>query len=141
LLFLFVFYSVFRDGFSDLSTNGLSTSVVELEAVASDLPANHMSDTQQPANINSQQQQQQQEQQQLNLMTPDAFSSPAKKDSPTDLRSPQVSSVQCFPNCYGYSKIQKVTRGWTCSLNACRIFVGKTSWKMVTRKMEKEMGG
>lgn len=94
---MFVFYSVFREGFSDLSTNGLSTSVAELEAIAPDLPANHMSDTQQPANINSQQQQ---EQQQLNLMTPDAFSSPAKKDSPTDLRSPQVSSLQCFPNCY-----------------------------------------
>jgi hypothetical protein len=81
---------VFRDGLSDLSTNALSTSVAELEAIVSDLPANHMSDIQQPANLNSQQQQ---EQQQLNLMTPDAFSSPAKKDSPTDVRSPQVSNA------------------------------------------------
>lgn len=83
---------MFREGLSDLSTNVLSASVAELEAIVSDLPANHMSDIQQPANLNSQQQQQQQqEQQQLNLMTPDAFSSPAKKDSPTDLRSPQMS--------------------------------------------------
>ncbi|PNF32915.1 hypothetical protein B7P43_G01848 [Cryptotermes secundus] len=79
---------MFREGLSDLSTNALSTSVAELDAIVSDLPANHMSDIQQPANLNSQQQQ---EQQQLNLMTPDAFSSPAKKDSPTDLRSPQIS--------------------------------------------------
>lgn len=89
MCYVFIFYSVFREGFSDLSTNGLSTSVAELEAIVPDLPANHISDAQQPANLNSQQQQQ--EQQQLNLMTPDAFSSPAKKDSPTDLRSPQVS--------------------------------------------------
>lgn len=86
---VFVFYSVFRDGLSDLSGNALSTSAVELEGDVCDLPAN-MSDSQQPANLGSQQQ----EQQQLNLMTPDAFSSPAKKDSPTDLRSPQVSLVQ-----------------------------------------------
>jgi hypothetical protein len=79
---------VFREGFSDLSSNRLSTSAADLEAIVPDLPANHVSDTQQPANINSQQPQ---EQQQLNLMTPDAFSSPAKKDSPTDLQSPQVS--------------------------------------------------
>jgi hypothetical protein len=70
--------------------------VAELDAIVSDLPANHMSDIQQPANLNSQQQQ---EQQQLNLMTPDAFSSPAKKDSPTDLRSPQVSVMYWFRNC------------------------------------------
>ncbi|XP_021913253.1 enhancer of mRNA-decapping protein 4 isoform X2 [Zootermopsis nevadensis] len=97
---------LFRDGFSDLSTNGLSTSVAELEAVAPDLPANHMSDTQQPANINSQQQQQQ-EQQQLNLMTPDAFSSPAKKDSPTDIRSPQVVPVVDQP--LATSELQEVS--------------------------------
>lgn len=76
---------MFRDGLSDLSGNPLSTSEVELEGDVCNLPAN-MSDSQQPANLGSQQQ----EQQQLNLMTPDAFSSPAKKDSPTDLRSPQV---------------------------------------------------
>jgi hypothetical protein len=87
---VFVFYSVFRDGLSDLSANALSTSVAELEGEVCDLPANRMSDSQQPANLGSQQQ----EQQQLNLMTPDAFSSPAKKDSPTDLRSPQVSLMQ-----------------------------------------------
>jgi hypothetical protein len=86
---VFVFYSVFRDGLSDLSGNALSMSAVELEGDVCDLPPN-MSDNQQPANLGSQQQ----EQQQLNLMTPDAFSSPAKKDSPTDLRSPQVSVVQ-----------------------------------------------
>jgi hypothetical protein len=90
---VFVFYSVFRDGLSDLSGSALNTSEVELEGDVCDLPAN-MSDSQQPANLGSQQQeqQQQQQQQQLNLMTPDAFSSPAKKDSP-DLRSPQVSSA------------------------------------------------
>ena len=93
---VFVFYSVFRDGLSDLSGNALSTSAVELEGDVCDLPAN-MSDSQQPANLGSQQQ----EQQQLNLMTPDAFSSPAKKDSPIDLRSPQVSLVQ-------WSKFSKI---------------------------------
>jgi hypothetical protein len=92
-------FLVFREGLSDLSTNVLSASVAELEAIVPDLPANHVSDIQQPANLNSQQQQQQQEQQQLNLMTPDAFSSPAKKDSPTDLRSPQVSLMHLFQNC------------------------------------------
>nr|CAD7440503.1 unnamed protein product [Timema bartmani] len=49
-----------------------------------DLPANHLPDALQPANRNAQQQQH------LNLMTPDAFSSPAKKDSPADLRSPKA---------------------------------------------------
>lgn len=77
---------MFRDGLSDLSANALSTSVADLEGEVCDLPANRMSDSHQPANLSSQQP----EQQQLNLMTPDAFSSPAKKDSPTDLRSPQV---------------------------------------------------
>nr|CAD7426114.1 unnamed protein product [Timema monikensis] len=48
-----------------------------------DLPANHLPDALQPANRNAQQQQH------LNLMTPDAFSSPAKKDSPADHRSPK----------------------------------------------------
>lgn len=93
MVFCVCFYSVFRDGLSDLSGNALSTSAVELEGDVCDLPPN-MSDSQQPANLGSQQQEQQQQQQQLNLMTPDAFSSPAKKDSPTDLRSPQVSLVQ-----------------------------------------------
>jgi hypothetical protein len=74
---MFVFHAL-----SDLYGNAL-----ESEGDLCELPAN-MSDSQQPANVGSQQQ----EQQQLNLMTPDAFSSPARV-SP-DLRSPQVSLVQ-----------------------------------------------
>jgi hypothetical protein len=97
---VFVFCSVFRDGLSDLPGNVLSTSVAELEGDVCNHPANHVSESQQPANLSSQQQ----EQQQLNLMTPDAFSSPAKKDSPSDLRSPQVSLMQWSK----HSKIQQV---------------------------------
>ncbi|XP_069698744.1 enhancer of mRNA-decapping protein 4 isoform X2 [Periplaneta americana] len=79
---------MYQEAFSDMSGVGHSS---ELEAMVTDLPANHATDApQQPANLSAQQpqeqqQQQQQPQQQLSLMTPDAFSSPAKKDSPTDL--------------------------------------------------------
>ncbi|PSN46679.1 hypothetical protein C0J52_06384 [Blattella germanica] len=85
---------MYREGFSDLSTNGLSASGTDLEGIVTDLPANHISETQQPANHNSQQHQDQQQPTPppppLNLMTPDAFTSPGKKGLPTDL-SPQVS--------------------------------------------------
>ncbi|XP_067007664.2 enhancer of mRNA-decapping protein 4 [Anabrus simplex] len=72
---------IFRDGFSDLSLNG--KSVGDPDCTIQDLTANHLSESQQPANRSG-------GQQQLNLMTPDAFSSPAKKDSPTELVSPLV---------------------------------------------------
>ena len=76
---------IYRDGFSDLSANGLAASV-EMERAEGNLPANHISDSQPSV---------QQEQTppppppSINLMTPDAFTSPGKKGLPADL-SPHV---------------------------------------------------